>query len=515
MAGRPDPSRRPGQPPKRRPEPQPKPPVQRKPRPIKPDKPKMDPKDLALRIFIAAMILGSIVMIVLCVGLADGSEAPAPQADSSASVDEDLQLGTVPTEKPKKPFWGKDEPEETVQPTQGSTNQVVSTASFMATGDLLIHKSIINQTSAVNQGDKGYNFDSVFKYLSGVTDTVDYAIANLETTLFGPGKPYSGNPKFNTPDEIVDGAKKVGFDMMLTANNHCNDTDLDGVLRTLKVVREKGLATLGTNLNDEETKYAIQDINGIRIGMLCYTYEDSRDPKQVTFNYNPLPAKAQNLVCSFPKFENAKSRDPFYEKLTAKIAEMKEQGAEAIVLFMHWGEEYHLEASPDQKSMAQKLCDMGVDLIVGGHPHVVQPVELLTSSVDPNHKTVCLYSMGNAVSNQRKAEMEKSCPTGHTEDGMLFEFTFEKYADGSVQLGSVDVIPTWVDMHNNAAGKREYNILPLEKDKKDQWETMFGLSPGTVGFLNDSYKRTMDIVSAGLEASNAWLEEARLQRMSA
>ena len=448
---------------------------------------------------IALLILGSIGLLVLSLSLTGGdsrAEATLPS--------QDMALGTLPPEEAHK----KPSRKETEAPTEALTEpplEVVSSAKVTVTGDLLIHKSLINQSSAVYQGEKGYNFDPIFKYLNGYTDQADYAIANLETTLFGPGKPYSGNPKFNTPDELVDGAKKVGFDMLLTANNHCNDTDLDGVLRTLKVVREKGLQTLGTNLNSEEDKYVIQDIGGIQIGMLCYTYEDSRDPNQVTFNYNPLPSKAKDLVCSFPKFQDAKSRDPFYQQLEAQIAEMKQKGAEAIVLFVHWGEEYHLEASSDQRNMAQRFCDLGVDLIVGGHPHVVQPIELLTSNVDPEHKTVCLYSLGNAVSNQRREEMSKSCPTGHTEDGMLFSFTFRKYSDGSVRLGSVEVIPTWVNMFTNAQNKREYNILPLEQARRDQWQEMFAIAPGLLPSLDASYQRTMDIVGSGLETANAWL----------
>ena len=383
---------------------------------------------------------------------------------------------------------------------------VITEAKFTVTGDLLPHKTIYSQGSAVYKDQQDYNFDPIFKYLKGYTDAADYAIANLETSLYGPERAYSGNPNFNTPDQIVDGAKNAGFDMLLTANNHCNDTGLEGVLRTVKVIREKGLKALGTNLSSDERKYQIENINGIRVGMLCYTYEDSQDPNIVTFNYNPLPRESSDLVCSFPKFTNAKSREPFYTKLSLEIAEMKEQGADAIVLFVHWGEEYHLEASADQRALAQKFCDLGVDLIVGGHPHVVEPVELLTSTRDPGHKTVCLYSLGNAFSNQRREEMT-SQKSGHTEDGMLFQFTFQKYSDNRVYLSSVDVIPTWVNKFQNAEEKREYNILPLEKEKRDQWQSLFALDAVTAQLAAESYSRTMAIVAGGLEASNAWLSQ--------
>ena len=316
-------------------------------------------------------------------------------------------------------------------------------------------------------------------------------------------KPYAGIQ--------LDGAKGAGFDMLLTANNHCNDTDLPGVLRTVQVIRERGMKALGTNLDSSEQKYHIQDINGIRIGMVCYTYDDSKDPNQVTFNYHPLPKDSSDLVCSFPKFSASKSREPFYEQLNGQISEMRQKGADAIVVFLHWGEEYHLEPTGDQKEMAQRLCNMGVDLIVGGHPHVVEPVELLSSTENPEHKTVCLYSLGNAVSNQRREEMT-SQKSGHTEDGMLFNITFQKYSDNSVYLSGVEVIPTWVNKFANPEGKREYNILPLDNSMRDMWQTMFSLDDAVYQKAVESYGRTMNIAGAGVEASNEWLSRRLPQK---
>ena len=105
--------------------------------------------------------------------------------------------------------------------------------------------------------------------------------------------------------------------------------------------------------------------------------------------------------------------EPFYAELENQIAQMRQQGAEAIVLYIHWGQEYKLQPNASQQAMAQRICDLGVDVIIGGHPHVVEPIELLESTVDPNHRTVCLYSMGNAVSNQRLGLL-KSISTAHT-----------------------------------------------------------------------------------------------------
>ena len=162
------------------------------------------------------------------------------------------------------------ESEPVSQTTETTVPQGTGRATITVTGDLLIHKPII---TACAEGS-GYNFAEVFHYIAPYVSEADLAVANLETTLAGPdnGYAYSGYPKFNCPDAIVDAAKAAGFDMLLTANNHSYDTDSVGFLRTQQVIREKGLENLGSTMTDEETPYMIKDINGIRLGLICYTY---------------------------------------------------------------------------------------------------------------------------------------------------------------------------------------------------------------------------------------------------
>ena len=169
---------------------------------------------------------------------------------------------------------------------------------------------------------------------------------------------------------------------------------------------------------------------------------------------------------------------------------------------MHWGEEYQLKQNSWQTSIAQKLADMGVDVIIGGHPHVVQPVDLIEST-DKTHKTVCVYSMGNFVSNQRRAYMPLK--DGHTEDGLVFEMTFSKYSDNTVKFDSVDVIPTWVHLYPSG-GKNVYRITPLSKNLTADAAGL-GLNNSSNGLLlaQGSYQRTMDLVSEGLKECNSYL----------
>ena len=405
---------------------------------------------------------------------------------------------TLSTQETKKPGWFQKE--ETEPPTEAPTAPtIVSTATISATGDVLMHMPLV--TSGKVSG--GYDFTGMFQYLDNYAAQADYAVANLETTLAGAnnGYSYSGYPCFNCPDEIAEALKEAGFDLLLTANNHCYDTRTVGVTRTLEVVQGLGLETLGTQMADG-AKNLVREINGIPVGMLCYSYATKDDyPDRPSMN-GILTGKDALGMINYFDYDNLSK---FYTEVEEHLAAMEAAGAKATVMYIHWGEEYQLKANANQTAIAQKLCDLGIDVIVGGHPHVVQPVELLTSTTDDSHKTVCLYSMGNAVSNQRKGNM--NLKTGHTEDGVLFSFTFAEYSDGTVRLDDVDILPTWVYMgtENN---NRIYRIIPLDQQVSD-WGAAFNLSSSNVTAAESSYQRTMDLVGEGIDASKDYLAAQR------
>ena len=386
--------------------------------------------------------------------------------------------------------------DETTEPEPTDPEAPVSTATVLATGDLLMHKKVIDSGK---QEDGSYDFSSIFRYISPIVQQADYAVANLETTLAGTdnGYAYSGNPKFNSPDAIVDAAKDAGFQMLLTANNHSLDTGLVGFKRTVQVVREKGLETLGTYLTADEKKWTVVNVNGINLGMVCYTYSDgfNQSGKPVLNFVNEL---SEEGLLNYFTYDHLPE---FYEELGTYVKEMKAAGADATILFIHWGTEYRLSADTNQAAMAQALCDLGIDAIVGGHPHVVEPMDLLTSSQDPSHKTVVLYSLGNAVSNQRKEEIE-SRPTGETEDGLLYRLTFGKYADGTVKIDAVDLIPTWVNM-NSDSGSRLYPIIPLDPANMDSWQSSCNLTDSQLLSAKASLNRTNQIIAASLQKVQA------------
>ena len=320
-------------------------------------------------------------------------------------------------------------------------------------GDLLIHAPVIR---AFQETDSTYNFREAFTYLTPYIKKLDYAVIDMEGTLSSSN--FSGYPLFKSPDSLIDAAKDCGFYMYLTANNHINDNGNHGFKRTMQVLTDKNVDFIGTRQNIDDKKYAIKTVNNIRIGMVNYTYGVIDATGIAYVNEIKLTRENSSLI---NVFDYNKLND-FYQEQENIIKEMNEEGVDKIVYYMHWGAEYQTKENDLQRKIAQKLCDLGVDIIVGGHPHVVQPIDVLHSDIS-GKDTIVIYSVGNAISNQRKELMDLK--TGHTEDGVLFMFTFSKYSDGNVIVSDVSTIPTWVNMYYKEKDKKTYQILPLDKEK--------------------------------------------------
>ena len=368
---------------------------------------------------------------------------------------------------------------------------VVSSATVINTGDILIHNPVL---AGALQSDGNYDFSGLYTPLKKYFDKADLVVANLEVTLGGTQSgSYKGYPAFNIPDSVIDAVKSEGVDMLLTANNHSYDTGLYGFKRTVQVLKDKKIAYTGTRETADEARYLVKNVNGVKIGMINYTYENNAPEGRKSLNGNIIATEANDLINSF----SYNRIDAFYTDAENMINSMKADGAEAIVFYMHWGEEYQLKENTWQQSIAQKLCNLGVDVIVGGHPHVIQPVDLLYAE-GGEHTTVCLYSMGNSISNQRLLELSNLSPKGHTEDGLLFSFTLDKYSDGTVNLSAVDIVPCWVSKTGSRYNAK-YQLHPLESENsyKD-----LNFSDTT---LSGSYLRTKETVAAGLTECQEYL----------
>ena len=447
-----------------------------------------------LTILICILIALTGLVIYLCVDLVNQTPPASTQAAKPVTLPTAAREET--TEQPTET-----QPPETTLP---EPEHVVATATIGTMGDLLMHKPVFD---TCRQSDGSYDFESIFRYVKEPVSALDYAIANLETTFGGDDYVYQGNPAFNCPDELADSVVDAGFDMLLTANNHAGDTMASGITRTVELVRSKGLTALGSQLNGDEPKYAVVEVGGIKIGMVCYTWAYGSDG--TAFSLNGLtPVKD---VGQMNYFLNS-NPDKLYTESAQIMEQMKADGAEATMIFLHWGVEYNIKENALQDTMAQKLCDIGFDVIVGGHPHVVQPVDLLTSTVDESHKTVVIYSLGNAVSNQRNGYIS-AAPPYYTEDGVLFSVTFEKYSDGTVYLQRVDALPTWVNMRTDGSVK-QYNILPLDAENQDQWAELFNLNDAMLSSAKKSMERTNSIIGEGMTKCQTYLDQQKADRES-
>lgn len=421
----------------------------------------------ALRVILLALLLSCLLLFVAC-----GDQKPAVSEEKEPSQTEEI----TKEEEPSVP--------EVTEP------HAVSSASVGVIGDILIHETVYN--SARRDGGV-YDFTENYEFLSSYLQKYDLAVANLEVTLGGEnptvGKYPSAYPLFNCPDSVVDALKGAGVDLLLTANNHTYDTRTAGLLRTVEVVRSKGLEYLGTRDNTEESFYKVKEVDGVKIGMACFTYSTVNSSGIKALNGITMDRDAGPFVCSF----SYDRLEEFYTEAASAISQMKSEGAEAFIFYMHWGNEYQYVPNSYQKNMAKRLCELGVDVIVGGHPHVIQPFETITA--ENGNETLCIYSTGNAISNQRKFLMDSDNFSGHTEDGMIFGVTFEKWTDGSVRLASVDIEPLWV-IRESRGGRLVFQIIPLDLSVSD-WKT-FRLTDSTVAEAKASYNRTMELVGQGL-----------------
>lgn len=361
----------------------------------------------------------------------------------------------------------------------------IYTASLLSVGDIVLHSPFLD--SGVYQTEDGsYNFSPIFKYIKSTFEASDFSVIDLETTIVESN--FSGYPLFRSPETFVSALTENGLDLCLLANNHIYDSGDAGLTSTIEAMDKYSLPYTGIRSSEEAPTYFIQDINGITVGMFNYTSETgSVDEKAINGIY--VTEESENLINSF----NYDNLDAFYDTIEKGLQEMKDAGVEYTVAYIHWGNEYQTEESEQQREIAQKLCDLGIDALIGSHPHVIQPVDLFTSN-SSDHKMICCFSLGNHLSNQRQ-ELMDSMPTGHTEDGLMVNLSLEQTDDGPVTLKEITFIPTWVykNLLNEGA---EYYVFPLHSTESyEEAVTTLNLTAD----IEDSLERTNKIIGEGVE----------------
>lgn len=354
-----------------------------------------------------------------------------------------------------------------------------------STGCMLLHSPFID---SYPDAEGNYDFSSVYKFITPYYSKPDYMTCEFEGALGGEELGYSGYPSFKSPDIIIENIRDSGVDLQFLATNHIYDGWTYGFNRTMEVYEEKGIAYTGIRKTENDKHYYIADINGIRVGFVNYVYETTSQTDGINKSINGMTLESQDapLLNSFDYYNT----DPFYEEMKDNISRMKAEGAQFIIAQMHWGNEYQLEESDYQREIAQELCNMGIDAIIGGHPHCEQPIDVFEAG---GHHMFCIFSEGNALSNQRTYLMDEM-PTGHTEDGAMVTLTLHQNKEGEVSIKDVELLPTWVYRYSDDDGSKYY-ILPL--DDVANIEVTTGISD-IQEEAQASYDRTMEELGEGL-----------------
>ncbi|RIX53732.1 CapA family protein [Paenibacillus nanensis] len=370
----------------------------------------------------ALLAAASLVVIYLLVQPiwpgSSGPEETSNDAADSASID---------------PAASATPPPPTPEPTP--PEPVFEDAVWIGVGDVMSHSPQL--PGAYDAELDTYDFTPFFEEVKPILAQGDWVMANMETPVAGKDFGYSGYPTFNAPVELAEALKGAGFNLLSTANNHSLDKGEKGLLRTLEHLKELGFTTVGTAASQEEADTpVISEQNGIRMGLLSYTYGT---------NGIPIPEGKPYLVSLIDE-----------EKMKSDIRKLRDAGADVVTIALHFGNEYQTTPTEEQKRLARALVAAGADIIAGSHPHVIQPYEVIETE-DLNGQTkkaLIIYSMGNFISNQR----------GDSKDyGVIFKVGVRKnVTEGTTTLTDVEAIPTWVHRYQPDRYYR-YRVLPVEE----------------------------------------------------
>lgn len=297
--------------------------------------------------------------------------------------------------------------------------------SVLFIGDLMQHKS---QIDAARLPGGGYDYAECFRYVKPEFGKNDLVIANLEVTL--AGKPYTGYPGFSAPDEYLYAVRNAGIDVLVTSNNHCLDKGKRGLERTIGLLDSLRIPHVGTYRNRRERleNYPLLvEKNGFRLALLSYTY-----------GTNGIPVQLPNVVNYIDR-----------EQIRKDILKARLMKPDVIIAYMHWGIEYQSLPRKEERKLAEWLLELGVDHVIGTHPHVIQPIEIVEDSLTPERHVVA-YSLGNFVSGMVAPQ---------TDGGLALKLRFHRAASGNVRLTSCDYSFVWTS-RPTLSGQKNYCIYP-------------------------------------------------------
>ena len=312
--------------------------------------------------------------------------------------------------------------------TEETKKEDKSEVKILAMGDMIFHQPIVKNYRT----NDTYDFTPIFANISADINEADLALANFEGSV-NSNRKLSGFPLFNFPKETIYSLKNAGFDALSTANNHALDTGLEGIGETISHIRESGMKNFGT-LTEDGDKGIIIEKNGIKIGLISFTD-----------TLNGMDSLMRGKEYSVNTFD---------QDVKSDIQNLKDN-SDLVIVYPHWGNEYQLVPNERQILLKEMLQDAGADIILGSHPHVLQRYEVEDKN---DKKYFTIYSMGNALSNQRVENLKKS----GVDTGAIIKLVIEKdNISGETKLKEYGVYPTYVNRYY-ANGKLNYDLVKLE-----------------------------------------------------
>lgn len=315
-------------------------------------------------------------------------------------------------------------------------------ADILCVGDLMALGAQINKARDGSEYDFEYVFENVEEYISGA----DLAIGNLETQVAGKSYGYTqvgvpGTPVLNAPEEYLEAVKHAGFDVLVTANNHSMDKGTQGLINTVNKIKDYGFATTGMFAEkDSDDRLLIQEVNDIKIGILSYTdlLNTGLDAEGLSERLNRY---SESLV-------------------SEEIAAIKEKGAEFVIVYIHWGKENVNEQNAKQEKMAQFIANAGADMIIGSHPHALQPIETITT--EDGREVIVTYSLGNFVS---------SMPREMNKESVMITFTLKRDKWGKVTVEAFKHLPVYTGSGFQLQGPAQVSSAHKKNIENVLWGT--------------------------------------------
>lgn len=303
-------------------------------------------------------------------------------------------------------------------------------AELIFVGDAMQHQA---QIDAARRPAGDWDYSDCFAELQTIVEGADFAVVNLETPL--GEKPHTGYPCFNAPAAWADALADAGFDLFLTANNHTLDRRNRGLRATVDSLDNRQLRHIGTYKDASERSRNIPyivNLNRIKVGFLNYTYG--------TNGITPGDGVVVDYIDR--------------RKIAADVAATRMAGAELVCVCIHWGDEYRLTPNAAQRADEDFLESLGVDMIIGAHPHVIQPVEFRDNRYFPHKKLFLAWSLGNFISNMKTAD---------TRGGMLARVWLHRGDDGVARVDGGEYELLFTVPAGQPAG-RNFRVLPARTD---------------------------------------------------